>query len=485
MPQKLNKQTARDFQDAIDNISYSIIDGWVFDWDEDYLYAYSWEDTAYVRVMYRYSYTYTNGVLSVDKESKTPIVRDTNYTVVETPMEKELKGIKKLLSDIVVKGFGGSSNNHAVIKQFNEDKMEVVEPLYIAFGEVDGHGDAYKNEEAVYDLVKAVNEAREAGTLQPAFGHLHKTNTFSIGEAWVNEEESMLGDTLIPKLQPLVKIKFNKQEVYEARLRGDIAGLSIGAIGSVDMVKSLLDDLKGEAKPKRLLSKFSLAHKGGHLSYTDWSMGGAASLKNDVVQVVKGMKKELNEHQKKLLKEVFGEEFVELEKKLFSDTNNEETAPSTSDSEAAKAGVEETNVNKGKDDNMSQELLDELQSLKKELKARDIKEAVSGYELKDEVLSGLTKALVELKEDQSEAVIKAIEAVASAGKEQVSKIEKELDEAKEALTKEKDDPSEGEKTDLQKEFENEQGQDGSEVTKSNNMTLAQKVSQINKQKSGA
>lgn len=309
--------------------------------------------------------------------------------------------------------FGEVEDKSTIIKQFDTDTWTVQEPLYIAYGEVDGHGDAYKNEEAVEDLVKSFNEGNELGVIQPSLFHEHKTKTFEIGEAWLTKSESKLGDHVLPALQPMVAITFKSKKAFEARLAGKLTGLSIGAMGYTEMAKSDFEELKGKAKAKRLISSFKFLHKGAHLAYTDPSVGGAASLKNDIFQLVKGLEMNpLNAKQAELLEEL-EEEFVPLDKKLKSKEASE-TAPSISEpSEEVISGVDNENLNKGNDTDMSEELKKQNEMLLKrlaELEAKDVKNTLSTYNLSDEVAEVLAKALVAAPEAK-EAVTKALDSV--------------------------------------------------------------------------
>jgi len=389
--------------------------------------------------------------------------------------ESEDSRLERMLEKVLSK-FLPMAKQENIIKQFDEETWTVVEPLYIAYGEVDGHGDTYKNPEAVHQLVKALNEANEAGTLQPSLFHLHKTKLFTIGNAYVNEKPAFLGDHKIPALQPLVEIVFKSQKAFEARKEGKLAGLSIGALGTTEFVKSLLDDIeKAERKPTRLISSFSFAHKGAHLAYTDWSVGGAASLKNEVYLVKSAVSTPVNKEQEDLLKDL-EEEFVPLDKKLFDSAD--EAAPSTSDKQEEavnNAGVDKENLTKGNESDMSEELQKEIAALKKQLKAEKLDKSLGKYELDAEVSESLSKALVELSDEDSASVLKALDAVITASEAKVvaeteakAELEKQLEEATKAPQEENE---------LAKQFAKEEGVSTSvDAVPAGELTLAQQVS---------
>lgn len=383
----------------------------------------------------------------------------------------EVTLLEKLLSK-----FGGSDREVEVkqsdklIKQFNADKMEIVEPLYIAGGEVDGHGDAYKDPvEGPKQLVKALQEGQKAGTLQYSLFHKHKTKVFEITKSWVNEEEAVLEDgTKVPANQPLVITKFHNEKAYNARVDGRLTGLSIGALGSVDMVKGLFDEMQASEEPTRLLSNFIMTHKAAHVAYTSPSQGGAASLKNEPFEIMKS-KIVLDDEQKELLEE-FDEELTELEKAKLKASEVDSKAPSTSaEAEAQDAGVDNQTVNKGQD--MSDELKQEIAELKKQLAAEKLEKSLAKYSLADEEASSLASALVELDESQREAVTKALDSVVAAGVAKVEALEAEKAELSKSL-----ENAPKEENELLKKLEGEEGQESPVEPKAPTGTIAQRVS---------
>lgn len=458
---KLNKKSNQDFMEQVSNAG---VDGYYIDHDDSYVYfrEYDWEEKT--SELTRYPYTVdANGVVSIDKESEEYVVRDTNYTVIAEPSDE---GVMEKMLRKILKEFLPTEKQTNIIKQFDEETYTVIEPLYIAYGEVDGHGHTYKNKEAVYQLVKAVEEGIEAGTLQPSLFHVIKSKSFTIGKAWVNEEECMLGDTLCPALQPLVEITFKSKKAFNARKEGKLAGLSMGALGTVDLVKDLFSDLTSATKPTHLLSNFSFAHKNAHYAYTDWSVGGAASLKNNYY-LEKAMATGLNKEQEDLAKDL-EEELVPLDKKLSKDASD--TAPSTP-SGAVNAGVD-NEPTKGNEDQMSAELQKQVDELKKQLEAAKIEKSLSKYELSEEDNSALSSALAAIEDEAKRAsVLKVLDGV----------IAKHAEE-KETLQKQVAKPADKEENPLVKQLATEEGQTA-EVPSGKKLSLAQQASEnIKKQK---
>lgn len=116
-----------------------------------------------------------------------------------------------------------------VVKQFHEDEMIAIEPLYASVGEVDGHGDFIETIEDMRIFVDAINKANDAGILQSSLFHTHKTNSFKMTRAWVNECECSINGQTIKKGMPLAEIQFTNTKAWELRKSGKFMGLSIGA----------------------------------------------------------------------------------------------------------------------------------------------------------------------------------------------------------------------------------------------------------------
>lgn len=121
-----------------------------------------------------------------------------------------------------------------VIKQFNEDEMIAIEPLYTAVGELDAHGDYIATMDDMRGFVAALNKANEEGVLQSSLFHIHKTQGFKLNKAWVNECECSINGTPVKTGMPLAEIQFLNKDLWELRKKGTITGLSIGAMAKVE-----------------------------------------------------------------------------------------------------------------------------------------------------------------------------------------------------------------------------------------------------------
>lgn len=245
----INKATYNDklqwMHRAVDEIEYYEKDSWgescrcycwMTDHDDQYIYVRIKSDT------YRMPYTLKGNEVEIDTSSPVEVVAETVYTEVveseegseeDTMVEKILKGIDKY--------FGGSSKETPkaedlrIIKQLQEDEMVAIEPLYVNCNEVDGHGDSMDEVEIrkmVANLNKAIEEKRLKSSLfhqTDENGKLIVSEGFTVVKAWVNEVDSMIGESFVPEGQPIVKTQFKDKKLWEARKSGKLKGVSIGA----------------------------------------------------------------------------------------------------------------------------------------------------------------------------------------------------------------------------------------------------------------
>lgn len=159
--------------------------------------------------------------------------------------EQKINVIMKMLD----KYFGGSKTEHIdedvksepinvqksdrpVVKQFEEDEMVAIEPMYIApydtTGDVDGHDDAM-DEVEIRKMVDNFNANLKKGNIKSSLNHIEFTEGFSVLKAWVNECNCYIGNTFVPEGQPIVKTKFHDVDLWKQRKSGELKGVSIGA----------------------------------------------------------------------------------------------------------------------------------------------------------------------------------------------------------------------------------------------------------------
>lgn len=115
-----------------------------------------------------------------------------------------------------------------IIKQFDKVSMIAIEPLYINVGESDAHGDGMSLEE-IRKMVANFND--NIDNISGNIHHIQMTQGFKPVKAWVNETECIIGDTVVPEGQPIVKVQFFDADLWQARITGELRGVSIGAKG--------------------------------------------------------------------------------------------------------------------------------------------------------------------------------------------------------------------------------------------------------------
>jgi len=146
-------------------------------------------------------------------------------------MDKKDSFIKSM-SELFDKHFGGSTKESTLqtIKKFSEEEMISIEPLYCLPMEADAHDDGMTLAE-IRKMVDNINKNIE--TITGNIGHVMDTEGFYFTKAWVNECECKFTETgeTIPEGQPIIKVQFVDKDLWEARKNGQLAGLSIGAVG--------------------------------------------------------------------------------------------------------------------------------------------------------------------------------------------------------------------------------------------------------------
>ena len=129
-------------------------------------------------------------------------------------------------------------SSKTIMKQFDEEEMIAIEPLYIAVGEADSYGDGMTKEE----LLKLVqNFNKNIDNIQGNIHHQYMTEAFKPVQAFLAPSDIYIGDpaepdtfVIIPKGQPIVEVQFANTEMgralWEKRKAGEVKGVSIGAM---------------------------------------------------------------------------------------------------------------------------------------------------------------------------------------------------------------------------------------------------------------
>lgn len=221
---------------------------WLYlvDFDEDYVYfeVYDYDNGTYLHYRVGYEFNGTNATFSEDVEE---VVRNTSYEVVQ-PMNDAVEGVEmersllKKFADFLDKHAGGSNRQVeqeeiCVIKVKDEEQQISIEPLYVAYGEVDGHGDTPESVEVLEKMCESFNKAVDEGRMQSGLFHKHLTKGFTPIRAWVAEEDEQIGEEIVKAGQPLVEIQYHSKDLWDLRKSGEISGPSIGAKGTVEVVE--------------------------------------------------------------------------------------------------------------------------------------------------------------------------------------------------------------------------------------------------------
>jgi len=432
-------------------LSRALPTGYIEDFDDEFVYYEKYVSDRDTYATYKAPYTLEGVSVTVDTESEVEVEPETQY------VEKS-EAVANIVAEALEKFFGAPKKEQHVVKMFDDVQMLVTEPLYIAFGEVDAHGDAYKDKDSVLQMVDSFNAALEKGMIKSSLFHTHETECFTPVRAFVYETETTLGDHTIPAYQPLVENQFHSETAFELRKSMDLLGVSIGARANREegeLLKSAeFAKLKKEERVN-YLSDFTFEYEGAHLAYTDSSANGAASLKNFYYLAKSKDVADLSAEQKRIL-ELLGEEFTPLSKSVESTPSSAEDSAGEDKIITKENGNSETMTEKEK------ELADQIAELQKQNKEQAIKltaKDLGEYGFEGETLADLSKVYVELSGEGQSVLVKAFEALTDKTKE----VEQQVVELKKAA-------ADAEPTDLEKEQGNEE-----EHEDEGNLSLRQKI----------
>lgn len=241
----LSQAVEAEYSVKYENESYIKYYAYLCDYDDEYVYWDLYVDNEYK--LYKSSYTY-NGTQAELSDQAVEVVHTTEYLevvggdvsskkvdeslglpfVAYADVDKSVDKIDKMYQWFE-KNFGGSQKEQVILKQFDEDEMIAIEPLYVAINDVDAVGDTYASPEVCYDMVDSFNKAIADGKMKGNYFHKLDTDDFTILKAWVNEVEAVIGESVVKEGMPLVKIQFNNEKAWELRKSGELRGVSIGA----------------------------------------------------------------------------------------------------------------------------------------------------------------------------------------------------------------------------------------------------------------
>lgn len=186
-----------------------------------------YDDDSLGLVQLRYTFQDNKVTFSGEPEPVNEITEFVTKAEVEGFLEKALKKIVSKFSGSA-KGQEYIDGNVPVIKQFQEEEMVAIEPLYCPPGVADHHEEG-ADEAGVRSLVKSFND--NVDKISGNIGHAVNTPLIEPQKAWVNECDCYIGKEFVPEGQPIAKVKFHAQDLWEARKSGVLGGLSIGAMG--------------------------------------------------------------------------------------------------------------------------------------------------------------------------------------------------------------------------------------------------------------
>lgn len=213
----VNKAT---FEDVKTQLSNQLNDGYVFDinFDTNIVYVRMWSDSGYKT--YQYGFTFSNGIAKLNEQSKSAVVAETVYKVVDETVTKSW--LKDFISSLLVK-----KEEVEVIKAIQEEQMISVEVFYPPVGVADLHGDGIEDIEVLKAAIESFNKAVDEGRAKPCLFHTHETEAFAYGKAWVTEKATQYGDDVLPEGTPLIEIHWKNPKAWELRKNGTLLSGSL------------------------------------------------------------------------------------------------------------------------------------------------------------------------------------------------------------------------------------------------------------------
>ncbi len=219
----IEKATYIDVRDQLRN---QIMSGYLntISFDSNTVYVEEWEEGG--ACTYSYSFSYANGVATIDPMSKQKVVLSTVATVVpEEPVTKSW--LKSFLESLLT-----VEEEVEVIKSINEEQMISVEVFYPPVGYADLHGDGIEDVEVLKAGINSFNKAVEEGRAPACLFHTHKTECYKYGKAWVSEKATQHGDTVYPANTPFIEIHWQNPKAWELRKNGTfLSGSLRGMVG--------------------------------------------------------------------------------------------------------------------------------------------------------------------------------------------------------------------------------------------------------------
>lgn len=221
----VTKATEGDKRSALSDAN---ADGWVVDYDDSFAYIEVWVGGPSRYQTSKVPYTYNGVTATMDTDSATLVVRQTDYIDV---VDDDAPVTKGMIMGLLEKHFGSTKSEPKLphIKSLDIEEMISIEQLYISAGDEDGHGETYDTA-VMKSMVENFNTALDDSLIASSFFHKQDTTAFTIGKAWTVDEDTLVGETLVKANTPLVSLQWTNEKAWEKRKSGELMGVSIKAI---------------------------------------------------------------------------------------------------------------------------------------------------------------------------------------------------------------------------------------------------------------
>lgn len=98
---------------------------------------------------------------------------------------------------------------------------------------IDAHGD-YTSKDEVRKAKESFNKALIKNQTMSNLFHLYKTNSFDVIESYVSAADMSLGGNPVYEGDWLMTLQINEDSLWDMVLKGEVVGLSIGAVARVE-----------------------------------------------------------------------------------------------------------------------------------------------------------------------------------------------------------------------------------------------------------
>lgn len=121
--------------------------------------------------------------------------------------------------------------------------VKAIEPMlkqvtYIAMraDSTDAHGD-YTTASEVRKAKESFNKALLKKQTMSNLFHMYETNTYDVIESYISPADMSLNGHLVQKGDWLMTLQVNSESLWDMVLKGEVVGLSIGAVARVEKLE--------------------------------------------------------------------------------------------------------------------------------------------------------------------------------------------------------------------------------------------------------